>query len=53
MADKLTGGGSSVEIPKSERFIPRGRQSKLPVRGDDNVLDKVVVATEGLAWDTI
>ena len=46
MADEAAGGGTGVQVPKTEGLVPRGGESKLTVGGDDNVGDEVVVAVE-------
>jgi hypothetical protein len=52
VTDEATGGEAGVEVPKTEGLVPRGGQSELTVRGDDNILDSRVVSVEGLAGDT-
>lgn len=47
VAHEATGGESSVEVPETQGLVPAGREGKLAVRGDDNVLDKVVVSGKG------
>ena len=50
MANKSAGGEACVEVPKAECVVPRGREGELAVRGDDDVGDKVVMATEDTFW---
>ena len=44
--DETTGCFSRVEIPEPEGLVPRGRESVLTVRGDDNVLNKMIMALQ-------
>jgi hypothetical protein len=44
MADKAAGCETSIQVPEAEGVIPGGGESKLTVRGDDDVRYEVVVA---------
>lgn len=46
VANKSAGGGASVQIPQAEGTVPGSRQSKLPVGGDHQILNKVGVASQ-------
>lgn len=48
VADEAAGGETSVQVPETERLVPRGREGELTVRRDHNVRDEVVVAVEDL-----
>ena len=52
MTDETTCSFTSVEIPKTESFIPWGGKSILTVWGDNNILNKVIVALklDQLRW---
>ena len=50
MANKSAGGEASVEVPKAECVVPRGREGELAVRGNDDVRDKMIMATEDTFW---
>jgi hypothetical protein len=52
VANKLLGGKTRVQVPKTESLVPRRGQGELSVGGDDNVRDKVVVAVEDLLGET-
>ena len=53
VSNKALSGGTSVQVPQTKSLVPRGRQGKLTIRGDDNVRDKVVVTSKGFARNTI
>lgn len=53
MANKATGGQTSVEVPKAEGLVPRGGEGKLSVGGDDDVRDERVVAVEDSLGETV
>jgi hypothetical protein len=53
VANETTGGGSVVEIPKTESVIPRGGQGELTVRRDCEIFYKVRVTNKGLTRDTV
>lgn len=53
VADETTGSSTSVQIPKTDSLIPRGRQSKLTIRRDGKILDKMVVTEKRLAGNAI
>jgi len=53
VSDETAGGGTSVQVPKTKSLIPGGGQGELTVRGDNNILNKVVVASESLTGDTV
>mmetsp|Transcript_4219 Transcript_4219/g.7394 ORF Transcript_4219/g.7394 Transcript_4219/m.7394 type:complete len:324 (+) Transcript_4219:19-990(+) len=52
VSNKAAGGSSGVEVPQAEGGVPRARESKLAIRGDNNILNKVVVAGERTASET-
>merc|ERR550514_974888 len=37
-----------VQVPETERLVPRTRQGELPIARDDHVRDSAVVSREGL-----
>ena len=41
------------QIPQTEIFVPRAGQSKVAVRGKDDVRDEVAMTMKTLLWDTI
>ena len=45
--DKTTSGLPSLDLPQAQSPIPRPRQRKLAIRGDDHIRDKVSMAAEG------
>ena len=53
VADKAAGGGSSAQVPKTKGLIPGSRESKLSIRGDDNVFNEVIVAVKRLLGESI
>ena len=53
VANETTGGGTAVQIPKTEGLIPRGGQSELTVRRDGKILNEVRVTDERLTGDTV
>lgn len=53
VSNKATGRGPSVQVPEPQGLVPGGRERKLSVRGNGNVLYKVIVSLEGLAGDTV
>ena len=50
MANKSASGDAGVKVPKAKCVVPRGREGELAVRGDDDVRDKVVMATKDTFW---
>lgn len=46
VADKAASGEAGVEVPEAEGVVPRGRERKLAVGGNDNIGDEVVVSVE-------
>lgn len=44
---------SRREIPETKSAVPRARQSKLAVRGDDHIADEVRVATQSALGDAV
>ena len=46
VANELTGGETSVKVPKTECVIPRRGESELAIGRDDNIGNEVVVAVE-------
>lgn len=52
VANETAGGKASVQVPKTEGLVPRGRQGELTIRRDNNVLDSVVVSVKRLARNT-
>ena len=53
VTNETTSGLSGVQVPETKSVIPRGRQSKLTIRRDGNVFNKVGVTNEGLTRNTI
>jgi hypothetical protein len=53
VANKSTGCDTSVEVPKTESVVPRGRESELAVRGDDDVRDEMIMSTKDTLWISI
>lgn len=53
VSDETAGSGTVDEVPKTEGLVPGGGQSELTVRGDDNILDKVVVSSQSSTGDTV
>jgi len=53
MANEATGGGASVQIPEADSLVPGGRESKLAIRGDGNILNEMVVTKKRLAGNAI
>lgn len=48
MANEFASGDTGVEVPQPEGLVPRGRESELAVRGDDDVRNEMVVAVQDL-----
>ena len=46
MTNKLTGGETSVKVPKAECVIPGRGESELAIGRDDNIGNEVIVAVE-------
>ena len=46
MTNELTGGETSVKVPKAECVIPGRGESELAIGRDDNIGNEVVVAVE-------
>ncbi|ONK68104.1 uncharacterized protein A4U43_C05F7490 [Asparagus officinalis] len=53
MSNKPPSSSPSVQIPKPKLTIPGSRERKLTVRGQDNILNKVRVASEATAGDAV
>jgi len=53
VTDETASGGTEVQVPQSERTVPRGGESELTIRGDDNVLDDVRVSSQSTASITV
>jgi len=53
MTDETPRGVSGIKIPKTERVIPRRRQSELAVGGYDNVGNEMVVSMKNSLWKTL
>ena len=53
MANKSTCSEASVEVPKAECMVPGGREGELAVRGNDDIRDKMIVATKDAFWVAI
>jgi hypothetical protein len=53
VTDETAGGGAGVQVPKTKGLIPRGGQSELAVRGDNNIFNEVVVASESSTGNTV
>jgi len=48
VANESSAGDASLDVPQTERLVPRSRYGKLTARRDDYVRDKVVVAPKSL-----
>lgn len=46
MANEAARCGSSIEVPQAESMVPGRGQSKLTIRGDDDIGNKVIVTME-------
>ena len=44
VAEETAGGGTGVDVPKTESAVPRAGKAELAIRRDHNVLDGVAVA---------
>ena len=44
VANETTSSSACVQVPQTECVVPRGGESKLAVRGDDDVGHKMVVS---------
>jgi len=53
MTDETPRSVPSIKIPKTERVIPRRRQSELAVRGYNNVGNEMVVSMKNSFWKTL
>ena len=53
MSNETTGGFTSLQVPQAEGVIPRTGKSKLTVRRDDDIRNKVAVSVKGLLGETI
>lgn len=53
VANEATGGGSGVEVPETKGLVPRGGQSELAVRGDNDIGDEVVVSVKNALGVTV
>jgi len=49
VSDESASANTRVDVPKAEGVVPGSSQSKLTIRGDDNIRHKVVVSTKGSA----
>lgn len=52
VTDKLSGGQTRVQVPKTKSLVPRGRQSELSIGRNGNVGYKVVVTVQDLLGET-
>jgi hypothetical protein len=50
VANKSAGGDAGMEVPKTKCVVPRGREGKLAVRGNDDIRDKMVMAMKDTFW---
>lgn len=50
MADETTRGLAVVQVPETESMIPRSREGKLAIGGDDDVRYEVVVSVQDTFW---
>lgn len=48
VTNKAAGSSTGVQVPETERLVPRRRKSELAVRRDHDVRHKVVVAVQDL-----
>jgi len=53
VSNEAASSSASVQIPKADSLVPGSRESKLTIRGDGNVLNKVVVTKKRLAGNAI
>lgn len=53
VTDETPRSVSSIKIPKTERVIPRRRQSELAIRGYNNVGNEMVVSMKNSLWKTL
>jgi hypothetical protein len=47
------GGAAAVDVPQTQGAVPGTGQAKLAIRGDDDILNKVAVATQRLSGKTV
>lgn len=47
VSNESLGGDTSGNVPQSESSVPRGRQSKMTIGRNDDILDKVRVSSKG------
>jgi hypothetical protein len=53
VADEAAGGGALVQVPEAQGVVPRGGQSELAVRRDDDIGDEVAVAVKALLGNAV
>jgi len=53
VTNETTGGGTVVQIPKTESVIPRSREGELTIGRNGNILNEVRVTDERLTGNTI
>lgn len=53
MANESARGLTRVEVPEAECMVPGRREGELAVRRDDDVRDKMVVATKNALGITV
>jgi len=53
VANEAASGDTSVQIPQAKRSVPAGRESKLGIRRQDDILNEVSVALEGALGSAI
>lgn len=53
VTDETPRSVSGIKIPKTERMIPRRRQSELAVRGYNNVRNEMVVSMKNSLWKAL
>jgi hypothetical protein len=53
VSDETASGGASVQVPETKGLVPGSGQSELAVGRDNNILNKMVVASESLTGNTV
>jgi len=53
VSDEAAGGGTLVQVPQSDGGIPGGREGELAVGGENDILNEVVVASQGTLRNSI
>jgi len=53
VSDESAGGLAGGDVPEAKGLVPGSRQCKLPIRRNDDILNKMVVASQGATSDPI